>query len=281
MTAKDPETQLRAAADAIREAEALLVTAGAGMGVDSGLPDFRGKEGFWKAYPPIAKLGYSFQEMANPTWFRRDPALAWGFYGHRLHLYRTVAPHSGFGVLLRLGKRMPGGAFVYTSNVDEQFEKAGFDPDRILECCGTIHQLQCARPCCDALWSAAQTNLRVDESTMRAAPPLPECPHCGGVARPNILMFGDFAWVDSRADAQTARFHTWLEQSAGKRVVVIECGAGKAVPMVRPVSEQVARLAGNRLTRINVREPDGPPGTISVSLGAREALETLESMVNE
>jgi len=62
----DLKDNLKRAAHALREAEALLVTAGAGMGVDSGLPDFRGNEGFWKAYPPMAKLGVSFVEMANP-----------------------------------------------------------------------------------------------------------------------------------------------------------------------------------------------------------------------
>ena len=52
----DP-SQYRRAAEAIRGAEALVFGAGAGMGVDSGLPDFRGPEGFWRAYPPFRKLG--------------------------------------------------------------------------------------------------------------------------------------------------------------------------------------------------------------------------------
>ena len=82
-----------------REATALLIGAGAGMGVDSGLPDFRGNEGFWEAYPPFAKLGLSFMELANPGWFESDPALAWGFYGHRLESYRRTVPHRGFEVL--------------------------------------------------------------------------------------------------------------------------------------------------------------------------------------
>ncbi len=50
------DTDISRAAKAIREADALLISAGAGMGVDSGLPDFRGTEGFWRAYPAIAKL---------------------------------------------------------------------------------------------------------------------------------------------------------------------------------------------------------------------------------
>src|SRR5207247_801039 len=64
------------AAAAIAGAEALIIGAGAGMGVDSGLPDFRGTEGFWKAYPPFAKLGLNFVQLANPRWFRTDPTLA-------------------------------------------------------------------------------------------------------------------------------------------------------------------------------------------------------------
>lgn len=54
------------AAEAVRSAEALLVCAGAGMGVDSGLPDFRGPEGFWRAYPAARRLGLRFEELADP-----------------------------------------------------------------------------------------------------------------------------------------------------------------------------------------------------------------------
>ena len=68
MTTAEPpldRSALDAAARAVREAEALLITAGAGMGVDSGLPDFRGTEGFWRAYPPFARLGLRFEQLAN------------------------------------------------------------------------------------------------------------------------------------------------------------------------------------------------------------------------
>jgi len=66
------EARIEEAAVAVAEADALLITAGAGMGVDSGLPDFRGDKGFWKAYPPFERLGVSFVDMANPNWFVRD-----------------------------------------------------------------------------------------------------------------------------------------------------------------------------------------------------------------
>ncbi len=67
----------------IEEAEAVLITAGAGMGVDSGLPDFRGNKGFWRAYPPIAKLGLSFSDMANPHWLSMDLVLEIRFVVYR------------------------------------------------------------------------------------------------------------------------------------------------------------------------------------------------------
>ncbi len=82
---------LEKAKELICQADALLITAGAGMGVDSGLPDFRGITGFWRAYPAIKNLGLHFEEMANPKWFEEDPSLAWAFYGHRLGAL-TLAP---------------------------------------------------------------------------------------------------------------------------------------------------------------------------------------------
>ena len=151
---------LERAAQAIRGADALLITAGAGMGVDSGLPDFRGSEGFWKAYPIIAKLGLSFSEMANPAWFKKDPALAWAFYGHRLNLYRRTVPHAGFQTLLATAAQKPQGYFIFTSNVDGHFQKAGFAADRIVECHGSIHHLQCAASCTDEIWEAHDIKLR-------------------------------------------------------------------------------------------------------------------------
>ena len=139
------------------KAEGILIGAGAGMGVDSGLPDFRGPEGFWKAYPPIAKLGLRFEQMANPHWFTKDPELAWGFYGHRLNLYRNTTPHEGFGILKRWVNDQSIHAFVYTSNVDGHFQRAGFEPEEIIECHGSLNHLQCLAECGQAIWSADES----------------------------------------------------------------------------------------------------------------------------
>lgn len=130
----------------LNSSKSILIAAGAGIGVDSDLPDFRGQDGFWKAYPPLAKLGLKFEEMANPRWFYDDPHLAWGFYGHRFGSYKSTIPHAGFSILKKwvLSKES---FFVFTSNVDGQFQSAGFQEENIFECHGSIHFLQCLANC--------------------------------------------------------------------------------------------------------------------------------------
>jgi NAD-dependent SIR2 family protein deacetylase len=265
------------AAEVIGRADAILITAGAGMGVDSGLPDFRGNEGFWRAYPPYAKLGHSFASMASPDWFASDPPLAWGFYGHRLGLYRKTAPHEGFAILRRWAADKPLGHWVFTSNVDGQFQRAGFDASCITECHGAIDFMQCVSNCGAGIFSADPHTVVVNDTTFRAEGQLPQCPGCGELARPNILMFGDPWWDEARSQEQSRRMRAWVERVHGGKLVVIECGAGKAIPTVRRLSEQIARGLGAVLVRINVRDPDGPKGTLSLAVGALAALREIDA----
>lgn len=275
-------SHLQQAADAIDAADALVIAAGAGMGVDSGLPDFRGNEGFWKAYPVVARLGLSFAEMANPVWFENNPELAWAFYGHRLNLYRKTKPHAGFGKLLKWAATKPAGYFVFTSNVDGHFQKAGFAPEQIEECHGSIHHFQCLNGCTHSIWDASEEKVDVDESVFRATQPLPRCGHCGGMARPNIMMFGDFSWLGDRSHAQQKRFGQWLQQSREKsaRLAVIELGAGTAIPSVRHTSERLAERFDATLIRINPRESHVPTGHFGLATGALQGLELLEDIMN-
>ncbi|MBU0765961.1 MAG: NAD-dependent deacetylase [Bacteroidetes bacterium] len=268
------EENIIKAAEAVKDADAILITAGAGMGVDSGLPDFRGKEGFWKAYPPIARLGISFTDMANPQWFHTNPQIAWAFYGHRLNLYRKTVPHAGFSQLLEIGKSKSLGYFVFTSNVDGQFQKAGFDDDLIEECHGSIHHLQCISPCTYHIWDAADTEIIVDMETFEARHPLPKCINCNAVARPNILMFGDWNWIQDRSSAQGERLYRWLNdiRKNSGRLVIIEIGAGTMVATVRYQSEGIAAKMNGTLIRINPRDYHVPHGHISIPFVAAEGI---------
>lgn len=271
------ERDLRRAAEAIAGADALIFGAGAGMGVDSGLPDFRGDQGFWKAYPPYARLGLGFASLANPAWFRDDPGLAWGFYGQRLHLYRSTVPHEGFKILGNWASKSREGAYVITSNVDGQFQRAGFPEGRVVEIHGAIDYLQCTRECGSGIFSADPFDVRVDPETLYAEPPLPDCKKCGALARPNILMFGDIDFDGTRGEVQRALFQCWLNRlGTASRVAVIECGAGTAIPSVRLRCEDLARRFGGTLIRINPREPEVPPGQIGLPCGALEGLQAIE-----
>jgi NAD-dependent SIR2 family protein deacetylase len=245
---------VRRCADAVREADGLLVTAGAGMGVDSGLPDFRGAQGFWRAYPALGRARIAFESIASPAAFEADPRLAWGFYGHRLALYRRTEPHEGFGILIEVGGAMKNGSFVLTSNVDGQFGMAGYSAERVCEIHGSIHHLQCMRGCSDKIWPATDFAPVIDEDNCLLRSALPACPRCKGLARPNILMFGDWGWIESRQQKQYAALLAWLRQV--KRPVTVEIGAGTAIPSVRHFGE----AARGVLIRINPTEPEVPKG---------------------
>jgi len=275
------EDHVQRAAEALKEADALVITAGAGIGVDSGLPDFRGNEGFWREYPPIARLGISFVQMANPGWFEQKPALAWAFYGHRLHLYRATEPHEGFRQLLKLGREKPGSYFVYTSNVDGQFQKAGFDEERIEECHGSIHHFQCTLPCSEKIWDASAIDVDIDDVKFEAREPLPVCPYCNRIARPNVLMFGDWLWISDRTDNQSRRLQQWLDERRenNHKLAIIEVGAGEAVPTVRRTSEQIAAMYGGMLIRVNPRDVSVPEGHCSIASGGAEGIQRLYRLI--
>ena len=265
----------QAAAKIINDADAILICAGAGMGVDSGLPDFRGNEGFWRAYPPLKQFDLSFVEMAQPRWFDEDPHFAWGFYGHRTHLYRDTHPHQGFAILLNWLQRKSGNGFVFTSNVDGHFQKAGFDKAQIVECHGAIGFHQCAENCSDEIWPN-RSEITVDEVSMRAADPLPSCDNCRGIARPNILLFGDGRWNHRRTSEQEQRYRDFLRSNAQSRIAVVEIGAGTAVPTVRFESERLNAA----LIRINPREPQvHHPQAIGIACGALEAIAAIDPHV--
>ena len=271
-TTKSMPPPIQAAAEAIQDADALLICAGAGMGADSGLPTFQGNEGFWKAYPALRHTGISFSEMANPSWFYQEPRKAWAFYGHRFELYRDTKPHGGFQILKKWADDKPCGAFVFTSNVDGHFQTAGFPEDRIYECHGSLQHLQCTERCHD-IWPAGEMELHVDLANFSANGELPTCPNCGSLARPNILMFGDGYWRSHRTDEQGERLAKWLEGLRGAKVAIIELGAGLAVPTVRHFSETThCQQSQSSLIRINPDDGRVPPGSIALRSGALEGL---------
>lgn len=261
---------IQRAASAIIEADGLIIGAGAGMGVDSGLPDFRGQQGFWRAYPALAEAGYKFTEIANPQAFASNPQMAWGFYGHRFNLYRATKPHDGFKLLKSIGERLPFGYQIFTSNVDGHFQVAGFESTRVYECHGSIKHLQCRQACSNDIWSAEHLDIVTNDTRCIATSELPTCPHCQDIARPNILMFGDYYWISSRSDKQAQRMNNNV--SLMQKPVVIELGAGTAVPTVRYFCER----SNGKLIRINPRDYQcNRNNAISLAVGAKRGVELI------
>jgi NAD-dependent SIR2 family protein deacetylase len=275
------ETEIQRAADLIEGADCLVVAAGAGIGVDSGMPDFRGPDGFWKAYPALAKAQLAFTDVASTRTFESDPALAWGFYGHRLDLYRKTEPHAGFQILNNWMRAKAIQGRVFMSNVDGQFQKAGFDQEAIHECHGSLHHLQCINGCIQDTWSAAEFNPEFDTDSCQLTNATPACLYCGELARPNVLMFGDWSWVNTRTLQQKRRERNWLDQlkDSFPYLTVIEVGAGTAIPSVRQFSHHLIKEHGARLVRINIREHHVPrPVDVGIALGALTALSRIDGL---
>jgi len=284
------ETMLKLveAARAIKKADFILLTSGAGLGVDSGLPDFRGPEGFWRAYPPMQKLGLRFEQMSTPSWFTKDPNFAWGFWGHRFGLYFSSKPHQGYHTMLKWAKSKKD-YFVFTSNVDTHWITAGTPETKVNECHGSVGYLQCSQNCSRDLWNSHIDeiySLRVDLTTFRAEDPLPSCIHCHKLARPNVLMFGDFFFNPRRENDQSLmmdNFEKRVLEKPDAKLVVIEIGAGNAVPTVRQTSEQWSRRFKGKLIRINLRDdyyPESVDG-IGIPLGGLRAVLEIDALMEK
>ena len=174
---------------------------------------------------------------------------------------------------------MPQGAFVYTSNVDGQFQRAAFDGDRILEVHGSIDRLQCTADCGVGVFSADSTEVTIDEKTMRAEG---HCRNARGVGRwrdPISSCSATGEWDDTITSAQRSRLHPWLETLRGSTVVVVECGAGTAIPTVRDTCEDLARQLKGTLIRINPHEFEVPRGQINFPPGAMEGLLEIQRIL--
>ena len=272
---------VRRVAEEIAAADALLITAGAGMSVDSGLPDFRSRQGLWRAYPLLGQARMPFELMAQPVWFADRPHMAWAWYEHRRQLYRDAVPHDGYRLLDAWSTRMPGGRFVVTSNVDGQFMAAGFNGFGVLEQHGSVHLWQCTRPCSQQVWEAWEPGLEIDLEQLQVTGDLPGCPHCGALARPNVPMFNDTAWVDAVRREQQPRFDRWLDGVRGQRLVILEIGAGTAVPTIRRLGERLAQRARTCLVRINPAATEAEEATHVLRLPALQALTLVQESLPE
>lgn len=228
--------------------DALIITAGAGMSTDCGLPDFKGSDRWENKLPIAKKLNLKYMDLVDPKWFYTDPEIGWGFYGARLQIYHDALPHQGYYDLLQFAKKMPLGYGVITSNVDTLFQRAGFSSGKIEQLHGSIVKAQCTYNCHEEIWDIHPFDFEFENDF---ATKYPHCPKCKKAARPNILLFGDQGWNPSKATKERFRINKWMNGIKGKNVLIVEIGAGMTVPTIRLTSQGLTEKLDADFIRIN------------------------------
>ncbi len=208
-------------AEWLREAAGLAVAfTGAGVSADSGVPTFRGPGGLWQKYKP--------EELASPEGFRRDPALVWRWYAWRMGLIKKARPNAAHIVLARL-EEMGLLMGVVTQNVDGLHQRAG--SKRVVELHGNIWRARCT--VCGYRW--VLTNPPGDDEV-----PV-KCPMCGGLARPDVVWFGESLPEAALSEAIELMEHAALVIVVGTSGVVEPAGS---LPLL-------ALRSGARLVNVN------------------------------
>lgn len=225
--------------DLFHAADGIAILAGAGMGVDSGLPDFRGNNGMW------TKAKEDFITHATARGFDDDPVTAWNFYINRIIKYGDTRPHDGYHHLLKMLKDHQKDYFVVTSNVDGHFHKAGYDPNRIYEIHGDLAHAQCNQPCTRDVYP-----MPTFTATLSSDNEIPRCPRCQHILRPNVMMFSDSSLVWKNIDHGEDRYRAWAAPKMS--LLGIEIGAGTVIPSIRYFGEERT----SALIRINPNESE-------------------------
>lgn len=262
---------VKAAARLLRNSTCVLIAAGAGMSLDSGLPDYRCKEQWEQAFPELASRKLRYEDMAQAKHFEESPRVVWAWYKHRHDAYRDAQPHPGYHIVKQWCDQAVHGARVFTSNVDGFFQRTGFPRSSVVECHGSLTKLQCCAQD-HGVWKSDATFRKLDNVSLRthtiAADSVPKCRAfgCGHAARPNILLFNDSKWT-SRASAQQRKaFDAWLQGLPDDSVLaIVEVGAGTTIPTVRleverVVADRIGRGQQTHVIRINPEEGAGGMG---------------------
>ena len=252
----------------IQDAEVIAVFAGAGMGVDSGLEQYRGADGLWTKCILINDKEIAYKDLLCHESFDTMPEQSWAFVACMTDQYKHAIPHKGFEILLDLVKDKE--YFIVTSNCDEQFQKAGFDTNKIWECHGSVFNMQCM----DILERNVYKTplLEIDTERMVLISDVPKCPVCGLNCRPNMYLFYDWFWVSNYSVAQQIKYNKWHKdiKASGKKIVALEIGAGKTIDTVRKAARSFTE-EDIPLIRVNPNDYEVERANqLGLAMGAKE-----------
>jgi NAD-dependent deacetylase len=164
------DPQIHRLAERVRQARRLTILTGAGVSAASGVPTFRGPDGLWRQYRA--------EELATPGAFTRDPRLVWQWYDWRRQRIAACRPNAAHDVIAAWSKRPS--ASVITQNVDDLHLAAG--TERLVRIHGSIWELSCWGRCSQGATPWRDDRVPLDQ---------PRCPHCGQLARPAVVWFGE------------------------------------------------------------------------------------------
>lgn len=257
----------------LESAAAIVINSGAGMGVDSGLSDYRGNDGQWGAVE--GDTGKSIFESVNPQAFLDEPAYSWNLFGQRIKDYAETEPHQGFYILKKWIENYQLDYFCLTSNIDGHFQKAGYSPEKVRELHGTLAFFQSSQPeLSTEIWKNELSGDEIIENADNGIFPI--CPFSKVNARPNTYMFRDDTYVSTRSDMQKERFQQFLDRHQGGNIIIFEIGSGPHVQSIRMKTRMLKTDYKAKIVRINPKDFKIKPPHIGIAKGALVALREID-----
>jgi NAD-dependent deacetylase len=227
----------------VRDARgAVVVLTGAGISAESGIPTFRGKDGYWV----VGSRNYMPQEMATHEMFEQAPEEVWRWYLHRFGACRDAAPNAGHAALVRLERALGDRFTLVTQNIDGLHRRAG--SERVLCIHGDAAWVRCAAEC-----GAPRSDLppivpRGDGPLTAAERAALTCARCGGWQRPHVL------WFDEYYDEENYRMDSALRAAgAADLLLVVGTSGATNLPM------QIGQLAFRRAVALVDVNPEENP----------------------
>jgi NAD-dependent deacetylase len=209
-----------------------LFLTGAGVSAESGVPTFRGKEGYWV----VGSRNYHAQELATRSAFARMPDAVWGWYLHRLRVCRDARPNEAHVAIAELAAALRDRFLLITQNVDGLHLRAGSPKDRTYEVHGNISLMRCSAGCegltpvPEKLVSpTAPSGKKELEAELR-------CSNCAAWMRPHVL------WFDEFYDETSFRFESSL-RAADDATLLVVVGTTGTTNLPLQIGERAARRA--------------------------------------
>lgn len=228
---KSCSEQIERLRTALRDCDAVVVGAGAGLSTSAGFI-YTG-ERFEKNFSDFAEK-YGFQDMYSGGFYPfATPEEHWAYWSRYIYINRYMdAPKPVYDDLLK--RVAEKDYFVITTNVDHCFQKAGFEKKRLFYTQGDYGLFQCSEPCCQETFDneavvremvARQENMKIPSEL------LPICPHCGKPMTMNLRS--DDAFVEDEGWHKAAeRYADFLHTRKGQKILFLELGVGYNAPVI-------------------------------------------------